>query len=204
MAGQALTRVGQELHDGRIGAGLTLREVGDAIGRSHTEIGRIEHGLASHVPYETLALAAAAVGLELPLRLFPAGEPIRDKGQVPLLARLRSRLGTGLGWRTEVALQIPRDLRAWDAAIIGPGWFVPVDAESRLHDVQALSRRLALKRRDSGVAVMILLVADTRHNRSVLRLARADLVADFPLSSAPILAALSAGRAPSASGIVVL
>jgi len=203
-ANQALIRAGQELHDGRIGAGLTLREVGDAIGRSHTEVGRIEHGLAQHVPYQTLALAAAAVGLELPLRLFPAGEPIRDKGQVPLLGRLRTRLAPALGWRTEVALQIPGDLRAWDAAISGPGWLVPVDAESRLHDVQALSRRLALKRRDSGNPTVILLVADTRHNRSVLRLARADLAADFPLQGSTILSELAAGRCPPASGIVVL
>ena len=81
---------------------------------------------------------------------------------------------------------------------------IPVDAETRLHDVQALSRRVALKRRDAGVDALILLVADTRHNRSALRLARADLAADFPLSGAAILEALGAGQRPAASGILVL
>jgi hypothetical protein len=140
----------------------------------------------------------------LPLRLFPAGEPIRDKAQIPLLAKLRVRLGPELRWRTEVALQIPGDLRAWDAGVIGPGWFVPVDAESRLHDVEALTRRLSIKRRDSGVETMILLVADTRHNRSVLRVAQAGLAADFPVPGAAILKDLAANRRPGGSGIVVL
>jgi len=199
-----LLRIGQELHDGRLGAGLTLQEVGDAIGRSHSEMSRIEHGQSPHVPYETLALAAAAVGLDLPIRVYPAGEPIRDKGQLPLLAKLRVRLAPTLIWRTEITLRIPGDLRAWDAGIGGLGWFVPVDAESRLYDVQAMSRRLALKRRDSGAKVMILLVADTRHNRSVLRVAQADLAADFPLAGHKVLEALAAGRRPEASGILVL
>jgi transcriptional regulator with XRE-family HTH domain len=199
-----LVRIGQELHDTRLGAGLTLQEVGDAIGRSHAEMSRIEHGQSPHVPYESLALAAAAVGLDLPVKAYPAGEPIRDKGQVPLLAKLRVRLAPRLTWRTEIVLQIPGDLRAWDAGIGGPGWLVPVDAESRLHDVQAMSRRLGRKRRDSGTEVMVLLVADTRHNRSILRVAQADLAADFPLSGHKVLEALAAGRRPEASGIVVL
>ena len=204
MADQALVRIGREIHGGRLGSGLTLAEVGSAIGRSTSEISRIEHGQSPHVSYETLALAAAAVGLDLPLRAFPAGEPIRDKGQLALLARFRSRLPATLRWRTEVPLQIAGDLRAWDAVIGGRSWSVPVDAESRLHDVQALSRRLALKRRDDGSPTMILLVADTRHNRSVLNLARADLAADFPLPGSRILALLEAGQCPPASGIVLL
>jgi len=203
-AGQHLVRTGQEIHVARLNAGLTLLDVGRAIGRSHTEVSRIERGVAPHVPLETLVLAAAAVGLDLPLRTYPAGEPIRDRAQLGLLAKLRAVLGPGLTWRTEVPIDVRGDLRAWDAAIVGRGWAVPVDAETRLYDVQAPTRRLALKRRDSGSDMMVLLVADTRHNRTVLRVARPDLAADFPLAGASILSELAASRRPAASGIVLL
>lgn len=203
-AGQSLLRTGQEIHVARLNAGLTLMDVGRAIGRSHTEASRIERGLAPHVPFETLVVAAAAVGLDLPLRTFPAGEPIRDRAQLGLLAKLRAALGPGLTWRTEVPIDVRGDLRAWDAAIGGRGWTVPVDAETRLYDVQTHTRRLALKRRDSGSEVVVLLVADTRHNRTVLRVAQAELAADFPLAGASILSELAASRRPAASGIVLL
>jgi len=202
-AGQHLVRTGQEIHVARLNAGLTLLDVGRAIGRSHTEVSRIERGVAPHVPLETLVLAAAAVGLDLPLRTYPAGEPIRDQAQLGLLGKLRAALGPGLTWRTEVPIDVRGDLRAWDAAIGGRGWTVPVDAETRLY-VQALTRRLALKRRGSESDVVLLLVSDTRHNRTTLRVARAELAADFPLAGASILSELAASRRPAASGIVLL
>lgn len=79
-----------------------------------------------------------------------------------------------------------------------------MDAESRLRDIQALSRRLALKRRDDGVRVMVLLVANTRHNRTVLRVAMPDLAADYPLPDPAILGQLQRGQCPTASGMVLL
>jgi transcriptional regulator with XRE-family HTH domain len=203
-AQQALAAIGEELREARLGAGLTQRQVADAVGISHTEISRIERGVAPWVTYETLVLIAAILGLDLPLRAFPASSPIRDAAQLKLLAKLRAILPSQLTWRAEVPLQIERDLRAWDAVVGGRDWSVPIDAETRLHDVQALARRTALKRRDDGADVMILLVADTRHNRQVIRLSRSDLAADFPASGRTVLAALSSGERPRAAGIVFL
>jgi transcriptional regulator with XRE-family HTH domain len=200
----ALTLVGEELREGRLAAALTQRGVGDAVGISHAEVSRIERGLSIRVPYETLVIMGAVLGLDIPLRAFPAGEPIRDTAQLGLLARLRVLLPRTLGWRTEVPLNIPGDRRAWDAVIDGLGWRLPVDAESRLRDVQALSRRIALKRRDDKSEVVILLVSDTRHNRHVLRLAGPDLAAAFPTPSRTALAALSGGERPPGSAIVLL
>jgi hypothetical protein len=99
---------------------------------------------------------------------------------------------------------IPGDRRAWDAVIDGRAWRVPVEAESRLRDVQACSRRVALKRRDDRSEVVVLLVADTRHNRHVLRLAALDLAAEFPVKGSKALAALAAGERPSGSAIVLV
>lgn len=74
----------------------------------------------------------------------------------------------------------------------------------RLSDVQALQRRSELKQRDSGVDVMILLVARSRHNAAVLRAHRAALESTFPAATHEIMSALRAGRVPSRNGIVVL
>ena len=184
--------------------GLSQRQLGASAGISHTEVGRIEHAASPRVPFETLAVVGAVLGLNVSMRAYPDGEPVRDAAQLALLARLRALLPANLSWRTEVPLQIPGDLRAWDAVIVGSGWRVPVDAESRLRDVQACTRKVALKRRDDRSEVVILLVADTRHNRRVLRLAAPDLAAEFPVSGASALASLVEGKPPAASGIVLL
>ncbi len=204
LARRFLQLIGEELREARLRAGLTQRQLGAAVGISHTGVSRIELGRAPHVSYETLAVMATVLGLDLPLRVYPSGEPIRDAGQVPLLGRLRSRLPPALTWRTEVPLRIPGDRRAWDGVIGGGDWEVPIDAESRLHDVQAWSRREALKRRDDNRDVVILLVADTRHNRHVLRLVAADLASQYPVRGADALASLAAGERPAGSAIVRL
>jgi hypothetical protein len=94
-------------------------------------------------------------------------------------------------------------LRAWDVQLDGPG-SVGIDAETRLSDVQALQRRSELKQRDSGVDVMVLLVARSRHNAAVLRAHRAALASTFPAATYEIMSALRTGRVPSRNGIVVL
>jgi transcriptional regulator with XRE-family HTH domain len=204
LARSALARIGEELRNARLAAGLTQRQVGAAAGISHAQVSRIELGRAPRVPYATLAVIAAVLGLDLPLRTFVSGDPIRDAAQLALLARLRAVIPDHLTWRSEVLLKLPGDRRAWDGEIGGGVWRLPVDAETRLHDVQALARREALKRRDDGNPTVLLLVADTRHNRRMLRLAAADLAAAFPLAGSIALASLRAGELPSASAIVLL
>jgi len=81
---------------------------------------------------------------------------------------------------------------------------VPVEAEARLRDLQALDRRCALKLRDSGFDRLILLVSDTANNRRMLEAYREDLRASFPLDTRAVLADLRRGRTPAAGGIVVL
>lgn len=196
--------VGDELRESRLSTGLTQDDVGRAAGVSRAEVSRIERGSAPHVPYERLVVVAAVLGLDTSLRTFPSGEPVRDRAQLALLAKFRALLPTGLPWRTEVPLAIEGDRRAWDAVVGGVNWRLPIDAESRLRDVQALSRREALKRRDDGTDAMVLLVAGTRNNRAVLRLANENLVADFPVRGRDAMAALSAGLMPRGSAIVVL
>ena len=174
------------------------------MGVSHSEVSRVELASNQRVPFQTLAAIGAALGLDISIRAFPVGEPIRDAAQVGLLARLRSHIAPALMWRTEVPVRAPHDRRAWDAEIRGNDWRLVVDAESRVRDVQALSRKVVLKARDDEAETVLLLIADTRHNRHVVRLAAADLASFFPISGREILAALEAGSRPRGSGIVVL
>jgi hypothetical protein len=150
-----------------------------------------------------------AVGLELSARAFPGGPPVRDGGQVRLLARLRGRISSELSWSEEVPvveLSTPGaiDHRAWDAGIDGPGVVVMVDAETHVGDLQALERRVALKQRDGHVGCVLLLLADTRHHRELLSAAGHGLRVAFPVSQRVALAALRAGRSPRGNALILL
>jgi hypothetical protein len=184
-----------------------LRDVGRSVGLSASEVGRIERGL---VPLDIVraSMLLAAVGLELSVRTYPAGQPIRDRAHAALLGRLRSRLHARLLWRTEVPMPIAGDTRAWDAVIrngprISPGWALAVEAETRPRDVQALERRIALKARDSGIEAVLLLLADTQHNRQLMK-AHPDLREHFPIAGSRALELLAAGVFPGGSAVLRL
>ncbi len=87
--------------------------------------------------------------------------------------------------------------------IDGPSVEELVEAETRLDDLQALERRVRIKQRDLRIRRVILLVADTRHNRSVVT-AHPELVERFPVTMRACLAALRAGRDPGGDSIVLL
>jgi transcriptional regulator with XRE-family HTH domain len=195
-------RVRADLVRARQGAGLSREAVGRGCGLSRTIVERIEAGSRPTTVREYAAVGAV-VGLDVRFRTYVAGDPIRDAGQQRLLDRLRPRLHQALRWSTEVPLPTPGDLRAWDALIQGPGWRVGVEAETVLDDIQALERRLALKRRDGDVDHVILLVADTRRNRRALAGAPAAF-ADLQIRTREILAALRDCIDPGQSGIVIL
>jgi transcriptional regulator with XRE-family HTH domain len=195
-------RVRADLVRARRAAGLSREDVGKACGLSRTGIERVESGTRRSTVRDYAAFGAA-VGLDIRLRAYPSGDPIRDAGQQRLLQRLHVRLHPSLRWATEVTLPIEGDLRAWDAIIRGTNWRLPVDAETALDDIQATERRLALKRRDGGVDHVILLVADTPRNRQALA-AAPGAFADLALRTREVLVALRDARHPGGSGIVIL
>ncbi len=203
-ANRALMGIGEELREARLQAALTQRELSAVVMISPAEISRIERGNSPHVAYETVVAVGAALGLDIPLRAYPNGDPVRDAAQLALLGRFRRELPKGLRHRTEVPLGIPGDLRAWDEVVDGPGWSVPIEAESRLRDTQALRRRIALKCRDGDVDRVILLVADTRHNRHILRLAADDFAELFTVRGREALAALRSGSRPPGSSVILI
>jgi transcriptional regulator with XRE-family HTH domain len=197
-------RLGRELREARESSGLSLRDLGQAVSISHSQASRIERGLVHDPSLRALTRMAAAVGLEMSIRLYPVGDPLRDVAHSRLLDRFRSELHPSLTIHHEVPFGRDHDLRAWDAVVSGAGWRVAVEAETRLADVQALVRRISLKKRDGGIATVILVIADTRGNRAAKVAARGSLAAEFPISGRAVLAALRAGESPSGSGVIVL
>jgi transcriptional regulator with XRE-family HTH domain len=190
-----------------VGAGLSLREVAAASAASHQQLSRFERGRLERVSVPEVGAWCAVVGLDLAIRVYPAGDPIRDRAQLQLLERLRARLHPSLRWRAEVPLPIEGDLRAWDAEITGrhpSPWRARVEAETRIADGQALERRLSLKLRDDPGGHLILLVSDTRTNRRALASIGVGLETFSPLGTRAMMASLSAGRDPGCGGIVIL
>jgi transcriptional regulator with XRE-family HTH domain len=204
LAKAAVERAGRELRDARLGRGLSLRAVAEALGISISQASRIELGQAPRVPYVTLAQYAAAVGLDLPLRTYPGGSPIRDRAQLELLADFRAVLHGSLRWAVEVPLPSPGDQRAWDGVVTGHGWRFGVEAETAIGDVQALLRRIALKQRDGGTDGVILVVRGTRLTRAALRASEAAFGPAFPISGRRALELLAAGVNPGGSAVVVM
>jgi hypothetical protein len=194
IAAEDEARVRAEIGLGRREAGLSCVAIGRICGLSRGQVERTEAG-TRRATIQELACLGAAVGRDVRLRAFPGGDPIRDAGQARLLERLRRELDQGLRWRTEIALPIEGDLRAWDAMIAGPGWRLAVEAETVIEDVQALERRLSRKQRDGGIDHVAVLIADTPRNRRAVAAAPAAFQG-WPLRTREILTALRAGRDP--------
>jgi transcriptional regulator with XRE-family HTH domain len=200
-----LVDLGNELRHSRQHHGLSQAVVGRSVGISPSQVSRIERAQAPRLSICQIARLLAVVGLELSARAYAAGPPVRDAAHRALLDRLRARISPEIAWRYEVPVGHVGDPRAWDAVLLIGRVQVAVEAETRPSDVQALQRRLAGKRRDDPeVASVILLLADTRHNRVLIKEHGPALEADLPMTSIAVMAALARGSTPGGNGIVLL
>jgi hypothetical protein len=119
--------------------------------------------------------------------------------------RFRALVAPSVTWSFEVPIGPIGDRRAWDAFMIVDGVRIAVEAETRPRDVQVLQRRVAMKRRDDRrPASVVLLMKDSRYNRTLLSEQGEVLSADLPMPGSAILQALAAGKVPEGSGIVLL
>ncbi len=132
---------------------------------------RIETGRAPNLTIMELDRIAAVLGLSPSIRLYPGGPPVRDAAHAARLVSFLSDVLPPLTSRIEVPL--PRrddraDARAWDVVLFGRQRRTAMELEMRLRDVQAMWRRVDLKRRDDPTEGFVLLVAGTRANRRVV------------------------------------
>jgi transcriptional regulator with XRE-family HTH domain len=197
-------RVATEVREARLNAGLSQAGAARAVGISGAQIGRIERAELRGLTVEQAARVCSAVGLRLVVGIYPAGDAPRDHAHLALLRRFRATLPVGVTMQTEVPIGPPGDLRAWDAIVTFSDGRVALEAETRLRDLQALERRVALKERDGDLDRVLLLVAATASNRRMLAAHRDALCGRFPMAGREILGAVRAGRTPAAGGVILL
>ncbi len=195
----------REIRTARLTGGWSQAVIARAAGMSRQQLQRLERAELAKPTLDQLCRGSSAVGLTTSVSRFPSGTRVRDAAQLRLLDEFERLLGGLLRMRREVPLPIEGDLRAWDG-IIDDGRRVGfTEGETRLGDMQALGRRLALKLRDDPRgSVLILVVRRTVHNRGVLAEHREALRAQLPLDGAAIARSLRAGHLPAASGIILL
>lgn len=201
---ELIRRAGQENRHARMDRGLSLRAVGRATGLSESQVSRIERGLVVNVSVSDLARLHAIVGLDLSLKSYPAGQPIRDVAHLELLDDFHKVLHKSVRWAVEVPLPLPGDRRAWDALISGPSWRYGVEAETAPRDAQSIARRLQLKERDGAVDGVLLVVRRTEQTRRFLGEVGHMLGERFPVNGGRALELLHAGADPGGSAVVVM
>jgi transcriptional regulator with XRE-family HTH domain len=196
---------GRDIRDARLALGMSVEAAARRGGISPSQHSRIERGAIRRPTHDQVCRAAAAVGLDAVVRLYPSAIAVRDRGQILTIDRFVLLLRPPLTMAREVGLPRPGDQRAWDGRILGGERPASVECEVRLHDAQAVARRVGLKARDDPDAgVIILVVARSAHNRRVLAEHREALRLQFPLDGAAIARELRAGRIPKASGIIMV
>lgn len=198
--------MGGEFRDKRMELGLSQQRVADAARMARSTYSRVERGKRPSLTLLAATRVAAVLGLELAIKCYPGGDPIRDAASAAKIKIVCGKIGPPLRWQTEVALPQHgqwREQRRWDLVLTGHGKRTAMEFEQRLQDVQAQHGRWNLKRRDDQIDSFVLAVADTHANRTVLRL-YADLFADLPrLRTATVLAMLRAGEHPP-TGLILL
>ena len=199
-----LMELGREIRLGRITGGRTQRAVAESVGTSVARISRIERGLVPTITLRQLSRTAAAVGLKLYIRAFPASRRLLDQPQQDLLSELQRRAHASWRWESEVPMPIAGDLRAGDARSSVPGCSVLFELWTRLADWQAQTRSALLKQRDLRADRVVLVLRATHANREALRQAGPAARETFPLQGRQVLRALGEGRDPGANGIVLI
>ena len=184
--------------------GATLAEVGEAIGRSASEISRRERGAAPNVSVASLWEHAAAVGLRVSLTMFPGAAGVRDVAQLRCTHRFLARVSAAFRQELEAVIPLPGDLRAVDLVLRAPGCLIAVEVITRLSDIQAQLRSARLKARDIGATRLVIVVAATHANRRALDEARPTLIGAWDLDTRRVLAALGTGRQPERDAIILV
>jgi transcriptional regulator with XRE-family HTH domain len=203
---RALAAFGDEVRERRIELGLSQEAVATAARISRPRYTRVEAAKAPTLTIIEATRIASVLGLDLSVKVYPGGDPLRDAASVARLEALAARVSRPLRFRTEVPLPERDDgfeQRAWDAEVRGAGLRTTFELEMRIRDAQAVERRITLKRRDDPPDRFVLLVAATRHNRRML----ADhprFFRDLPrLRPSTVFRALAAGHHPP-TGLILM
>jgi hypothetical protein len=156
------------------------------------------------ITFADVAAVAAVLGLELGANLYPAGEPIRDKGHQAVIGRFRAILNSAWRVAAEVPLPTPGDRRAWDLLLRLPGQLVGVEVETRLRDIQAFVRRIRERELEGGADQIVIVLAESAINRRLLPMLLEALGPRYETPPRRLLNALREGKTLPGSGVVLI
>lgn len=206
MAREAMANIGREVLLARTNAGLSRRAAARLAGLSPATVRSVELGKGS-VRIGTACRVATAVGLKVWAKAFPVRRPsLRDTGQLRLAERLRSMAHAGL----RVALEVPMGGgRSIDVVVYGPEEIVAIEIYRLLADLQAQYRSAAGKREELAATHqrpvrLVLVVEDTRHNRTVWREHASLAAAMLPAGSREVLRSIRSGAPLGRDGLLWL
>jgi transcriptional regulator with XRE-family HTH domain len=203
-----VARVLGELRVARTTSGVTHGEIAQALGMARSNITRLEAGELKDVGVVRLSEIASVLGYEVSVGLHPIGDPVRDKGQLACGRRFELMLSTKWRVTDETLLPGVGEQRAWDKLMrltdATPPYLVGVDIESRVWDVQAIVRRTRSRERDGHVDEILIVLADTAHNRRIAEELRHSLGPEYSTGVRSIIAALRRGGRLLGSGVVLI
>jgi len=180
-------------------------QFGRLLGWSQSDVSRFERlRRIQGITFDDVATAAAVLGRELGANLYPAGEPIRDKGHQALIGRFRAVLNSAWRVAAEVPLPTPGDRRAWDLLLRIPGQIVGVECETRLRDIQAFVRRIRERELDGGADAIVIVLAESAHNRRLLAGLLEALGPRYSSSPRRTFRPLREGKPLAGSGVVLI
>ncbi|HWH24743.1 MAG TPA: helix-turn-helix transcriptional regulator [Candidatus Limnocylindria bacterium] len=191
-----------ELREQRKTLGISQRAMARELGCNQSQLWRIEAGRVE-VTVRRMSEMASILGMEISLGLHPIGDPIRDKGQQALVKRFRALLAPAWRVTQEMPLAITGDLRGWDVFLRGPQR-VGADCETRIHDIQALTRRTHLRERDGNADVILIVLSDSATNRRLVNELRQALGERYATPPRQMLAALRRGERLPGSGVMLV
>jgi len=189
-------------------AGLSQSALAHEVGINPSSLSRLETGELRDVTVTRLSEMASALGCEISLNLHPIGDPLRDKGQLAAGRRFEAVLATIWRVTDETLLPGEGEQRAWDKLLRLVGatrhYLVGVDIETRIRDVQALTRRTRGRERDGEVDAIVIVLSDSATNRRLVGDLREALGDEYKSSPREILAALRAGARLPGSGVFLI
>jgi len=201
-------RVIRELRDARLVAGLSQSALARELNLDPSNVWRLEARGLADIGVVRLSEIASVLGYEVSVGLHPVGDPVRDKGQLACGRRFNALLSDRWRVTDETLLPAAGEQRAWDKLLrlvdVTPRYLVGVDIESRVWDVQAIVRRTRGRERDGQVDHILIVLADTAHNRRVVDELRVSLGPDYATGPRRIMAALRTGEWLPGSGVILV
>jgi transcriptional regulator with XRE-family HTH domain len=200
-------KVGGAIRTARAISGFSVAAASARAGIADSTWRRVEHG-AVGASVATLCAMSEAVGLDFVAHLYPGREPrLRDTGQLELAHVISAMVSDP----STVSLEVPAGDHgeAIDMVLWRPDEILAIEIERLVLDAQAQLRRLNLKRdwlaaRHQRRVRLVVIVEDTRRNRTALDPHMALLRTTLPAGSREVFGAIRSGRALGRDGLAWL